>query len=198
MPVKLNGSTSGFVQLAAPAVAGSTSLVLPTDSVQPGMVLVATSSFSAAATVSVDNCFTSTYQRYLLASTHLGSAAAVINLRMRSGGSDNTAASYAWQQFNDDNATTSGSRATAQTAFAINTLSTGSRDSFEFWITSPFESVNTLGVGLINAAENTVRLWRFGLRHVSTTSFDGFTLYPASGTITGELRVYGLRNSITT
>lgn len=32
MPVRINGSTSGYVELAAPAVAGSTSLTLPATS----------------------------------------------------------------------------------------------------------------------------------------------------------------------
>ena len=29
---------------------------------------------------------------------------------------------------------------------------------------------------------------------VNTNSFDGFTVYPDSGTLTGTIRIYGIRN----
>ena len=200
MPLRLNGATSGAVTVSAPAVAGSASLILPTDSVQPGMVLVATSSFTTAATVSVDNCFTSTYTNYLIVLRHVGSGANVsLAMRLRVGGADASGANYTIQNIDGNHTTVSGYRNSSVTAFTELFLADSTQiDTAEVLVSGPALAEKT-AVFTSGVTGNTGAFVRLsGGTHSLATAYDGFTIYPASGTITGSLRVYGLRNSITT
>lgn len=207
MPLRLNGATSGYVQLAAPNAAGSTSLVLPTDSVQPGMVLVATSSFTTASTVSVDGCFTSTYDNYRILLRYASSNAtqSALYIRLRGAGSDNSAASYNSQELLAYSTTVNGNAYNAATAWTGGmpvSNSTSLADTLAMDIYGPalaeYTNMHTHNYGY----QSNVSQWVIrtsGHQHQVATAFDGFSFYlAASYNITGTVRVYGYRNSITT
>lgn len=195
MGVRLNGATSGFVELNAPAVAGTTTLELPTDTLKSGLVLIATQSFTAASTVSVDNCFTSTYENYLVAVNASGSSDQLTYMRLRASGSDNTAASYNTQSLSANVSTVSTSRVSSGTTWCVGALSTN-QNALSVNLYLPAVAVTTVFRALNSYASSGAYIFDQSGSHSVASSFDGFTVYPASGTITGSLQVYGYRKAL--
>ena len=122
-----------------------------------------------------------------------------MTMRMRVGGADHTSASYVWDQgLATGNvqiaAETTGS--SPQTSWAF--FGSGGIPSAHSWeLYRPFETNNTGFTGLsyyIDSATGTntnhIAFFRAGATTV-TTSFDGFTFFVASGTMTGKVSVYG-------
>ena len=188
MPLKLNGSTSGYVEVAAPAVAGTTSLELPTDSIKPGLVLVAAQSFSAVSSVSVNNCFTTTYDNYVITASWIGSTVTTLSLRVRVSGTDLSSTTYYWTR-------TSGAGTNATSAQVAAAHGTSDYSSTTVTMFGPALARQT---GMTMVTDQTAGYDSYfgsgGVRN--TTAYDGFSLIPGSGTITGSLRVYGYRNSL--
>ena len=200
MTLRLNGSTSGSVSLDAPATGSNVSLELPTDSIKPGLVLVAAQSFSAASTVSVNNCFSATYDNYRILWTGTNAGFANMNLRWRVSGADSSAANYSYTTGYVSGSGTFGNSAanTAGTSLIFaglgnNTGSTATLDVFD-----PFKVSGTYAIydGQYRQPDP-LQVRIFGSHFfTSAVSFDGFSIYPASGTITGSIRIYGYRNSL--
>lgn len=192
MPVRLNGSTSGYVELAAPAIAGATSLELPTDSIKPGLVLVAAQSFSAVSSVSVNNCFTATYDNYRIVANLTASTSASITTRLRLSGTDASGSNYAYRQvyWAGSVAVYSGT----STAWGL-TASPATGIDIGFDLYGPAKSTPTrsvisgamvgVGGGDVNATE-----------HNLSTAYDGITVLTSTGTMTGSLQVFGYRKTV--
>lgn len=160
-----------------------------------GLTLITTSTFSASAAVNVNNCFSSTYENYRIVVAPLVSSAAGpwLQMRLRASAADNTTSNYSYQSITASSTTVTASRATAQTLWQIGTVSSANT-IVGVELSSPFSANLTLGTNL--QAESSTVAWRSnGFHFNATTSFDGFTLYPDTGTITGTLRVYGYANS---
>lgn len=189
MTLRLNGSTSGYIEIDAPAVAGTRTLVLPTDSIQPGLVLLNTTTFSASSSVSVNNCFTSAYDNYLIVASISGSSDSTI--RLRAAGSDATSSLYGWSvvsgnQTGTVNGTGASLATSAQYAYVagvtssvITNINSPALSAFTTWSTSNVQP--TTAIKLLAG------------HYGATTSFDGFTVLGTSQT--GTIRVYGYRNS---
>lgn len=159
----------------------------------PGMQLVTAQSFTAVSSVSVNNCFTSTYENYRVVMTATATSGGGINMRMRAGGTDNSSAtSYPYQViFAVGTSVSAGSG--NSTLFEIGQIRTN-LGSFVFEVSGPNLPNRTLvtqtgsdGAGQIS--------WYSGV-HTVASAFDGFTLSVPSGNMTGSLRVYGYRNSL--
>lgn len=189
MPVRLNGATSGYVQLSAPAVAGSTSLELPTDSIKPGLVLIATSDFSAASTVIVNNCFTSTYANYRIAMNASFSTDANPYIQFRASGT-NTATNYVSRRA-DLNATYSS--VTLTTGIYIGVGRT-SKALFVMDVGGPNVAAASSCLGMSEDGGSGVEI--FTGKQTDSTQFDGFTITGNSATMTGSIFIYGYRNSL--
>lgn len=223
MPVKINGSSSGSVTLAAPASGSDVTLTLPgsTGTVPllagsntwtgtqsfagatltgAGLDLITTQSFSAASSVSVNGCFTATYENYLLAAWYTTSGGVDVRLRMRSSSTDNSTSNYFFAGTRTTTAASvSGFGGASATYFQV-CSATGSSPiatSFAIHLMSPQAANRTqysgTGAGYAGGT-STYTAETMGGQFVDTTAFDGLTLYPSSGTITGTIRVYGYRN----
>lgn len=162
----------------------------------PGMTCVATASPSAIATVNIDNCFTSTYQNYIIAANLVSGSLLQVSFRMRASGADDTSSNYSYQQLIADSTTLSLSRTTAQNnGFFMTTDTTGTYGIIEVF--RPAEAVATrIKSHYCDQGVNVRNLW-FHNYHNVATAYDGITLYVASSNLTGTIRVYGLRNSTT-
>ena len=185
MAVVINGSgpVTGVTTLASPTSING--LTLPTDSLQPGLVLLNKTDFSGAATVSVNNCFTSTYENYMIVWKGTPSASLVgLFIRLRSAGADitNSVYSYTSARLYVDNAIDPYS-------FGASTVRIGN-GGIASWPT--FHQVNVYSPNIAaptgftadganrESANAAVRWWAAGF-HDSSTAYDGFTMYPASG-----------------
>jgi hypothetical protein len=166
------------------------------SSAAPGMDFVSSTSFSAVSSVSVNGCFTAAYDNYIVQCVALSSGSGTdLRVRLRSAGTDNTAANYDLQYGDVSSTTANGGRSTAQTGWvtagALDTTYGLSTMTFG----QPFLAASTVMTLFGGAPISSAYLRSSFNRHTASTSFDGFTMYVASGTTTGTLRVYGLRNS---
>lgn len=192
--IRLYGTT-GYVELAAPATGSNTTLTLPTDSIQPGMVLVANQSFTASSSVSINNCFTSTYKNYRLLFSGNGSASSSLSWRLRSSGSDIVGNFYYWQRFYIENTTSAGTYQGPYTADISNWGIDTGVTSVAADIFNPYVVERTHYTSL-NHYNGAVSGARFGGGvYYATTQADGITLYPSTGTFSGNIMIYGYRNS---
>lgn len=205
MGLRLNGSTSGYVELNAPATAGTTTLELPTDSIKPGMVLVAAQSFSAVSSVSVNNCFSATYENYRVL-VHMtqggGSQDQSAYLKLRASGTDSSASYWvANGTGHTDNSLTLVNAATnVTTGFLVgrlaNTVDNQTFAALDF--NRPYLAARTvlagMGMWTLGGSGITAAAIPISGLHGVATAYDGFTISCAAA-ITGSLRVYGYRNS---
>ena len=176
--------------------AGSPAIVLDADGnatvAGMGLVHINTTAFSAVSSVSVNDCFTSTFDVYLIVVTGISSpAATAANIRMRVGGSDATGASYSRERLLGSGATASSSTDASATSLTAGVIFDTLSGINQIQISNPAITTNTsflITGGRTGSASIT------GGVHALATAYDGFSLIPASGTITGSVRVYGYNN----
>lgn len=147
-----------------------------------------TVTFSGASSVSLNSCFSSTYDNYRILINVTGSADDNTNFRLRVGGVDNsTASSYTRQFLRADSTTVSGGVLAQSFGFLGDTFTTGG--TFAIDIFSPFLTTRTKLLSHNFRAAGAILF--IGVDHNQTVSYDGFTIIANSGTITGTARVYG-------
>jgi hypothetical protein len=159
-----------------------------------GMVLLNTTSFSAVASQSVNSVFTSTYDNYKIVcyiSNFTGSDTD-LRFRLRASGTDYTTGNHYIGNINGSfPSSISFSSTTSDTSGYIGRGGTSTNNTFFADLSSPQLAVNK---------QMTVTSFRqfsaFGLNVTSSTfptssSYDGFSLIPVSGNISGIVSVYG-------
>lgn len=182
------------------AVAGAgMDLITPTSVAGSGVTVSGGAvSFSGSTTVSVNGCFTSTYENYLLLMQNVASASSVLRVRLRDAGGDLTGGNYSYGSGGfDSGGGTQNFGAGSQTSFVLGYSST-LRTSCALTIIGPNLSQNTQITGtaeVINSLDTVYVGGVFGAVHFAGTVCTGISIYPTSGTFTGSLRVYGYRNS---
>lgn len=189
--VRLYGATSGYLELQAPDVSPDSTLVLPSDSLQPGLVHIHTESFSAKSSVSVDDVFSAEYENYRILVVGVGSTSQGINLRMRVSGSDASGSDYSYQGLSANNATVGAgsSTGTSWSGFVVFTTANMVADLLIF---RPNLASNSQ---ILSQTARQDYLQIAGGYHNQATAYDGFSLIAASGTISGSIRIYGYRNN---
>ena len=164
-----------------------------------GLNLIATSSFSAVSSVSINNCFSATYDNYFISvGCSAFSASTDVLMRLRVGGTDATGASDYTRQVLVSYSSTVAAATAASSSWQIgSTYSTTPIFSHKMWMDSPFLAAKTNATHqtLYTTGSPTWQIVHDGLSHNQTTSYDGITIYPASGTFTGIARIYGYKNS---
>ena len=206
MAVTISGSgpITGLTTIASPTTING--LTLPSDSLQPAMVLITPTSvagtgvtlsggqvsIAAATTASINGCFTATYDNYVIFLSATLSAEAALNFRLRVAGVDSSAAIYSRNYFLARAVVTGGATANA-TAQTLNLGESTALQVFKLEVFGPAIAAYTHTFTQNKNSYTELNIQ--GMSHAAATAYDGFTLFPASGTFTGTLRVYGLRNS---
>jgi len=191
--------TASDVWLFVPTASSSgVDLITPTSVAGAGVTLTGGEvAFTTAGTVSVNGCFTGAYDNYMIEFNESARSGSISTfMRMRVGGSDSSAANYAFKNLAigaSSNTVTWSAQANGLTATSFQ-LSNGdsSLNSYLMNVSSPFLAAITK-IGFV--VGNTAALQVISAAFTAATSFDGLTIYTGSGTITGTLRIYGLRNS---
>ena len=174
--------------------ASNTWTFTPTGGDTPGLTLIATQSPSAQSSVIFNNCFSATYDNYMLISNCLSSASGInFKLRWRVGGTDATGNDYVRQSIQGSGTSIVGNRQTS-TATAIGSFGS-TRTLTHVDIGNPFLATNTVYMQNESASIGGANIQMHSGTHGLSVSYDGLTVYPASGTITGTIRVYGYKNS---
>jgi hypothetical protein len=154
---------------------------------------------SAVSTVSVNNCFSTTYKNYrVMVDIDAYSGVTELNLRLRVSGADNSSSNYMYAAYEGTTSSpfTDALTSTGNTFIVAHryTRANGSEHSIEFF--RPFATAYTSvrGLGVTNN-EGYARPTNFGGSMTVTTSYTGFTLFPTSGTMTGgTIKVYGYKD----
>ena len=157
-----------------------------------------TVSFSGVSSVSLNGVFTGDYDNYrLVISAETSASATSLLFRFRVSGSDNSSAFY--QQMTDGIQTDAGSAnitGTGGTAANLGFLWNQRRFPVSLDVVNPNKAEASSAVGQsigVNAADTLFASWNIHFFHNTDTVFDGFTLYPSTGTATGTVSVYGYR-----
>ena len=162
--------------------------------VTPGLTLITTGTAAAAASVTVNTCFTSTYDEYLLVMDMQGSTSANINLQMRNAGSTITAANYQWFRTGQNNGGfTETTNSNGQTAWLVCYAgSITSNASINLYDPLNSRACNHTAFAVSSNFNDTAcGVFSTGFRYSSAQAFDSFVLSVSSGTMTGTIRVYG-------
>jgi hypothetical protein len=192
-PARLAVGTNGQVLTADSAEATGLKWATPATATS-GLTLITTSSPSAASTVSINSCFSSTYQSYQIHYNLSSTAVSSLNIRLRASGTDATT-NYIVQTFTVRGGTTAPSRDATGGKFIVGAVRTSGRSYGICNISNPFEAAETSTVSQAQDPETSAALDFRACAHTTATSYDGFTFYTDSGTFTGSIRVYGVQNS---
>ena len=190
---RLGIGTTGQVLTVAAGVPSWATPAAPAS----GLNYVGGSSFTAATSVSINNCFSATYEHYMVMYYNSGTANTGMRMRLRASGSDNTTSNY-----NDTRVAGS---------WAPNLLSSqntwrfpeqagvaGIDDAVIVYIWAPFAAKKTAArLSSVYSGAGAASYQEQWLQFNATTSFDGFTIEQTSGSLAmnGNVRVYGLANS---
>jgi hypothetical protein len=166
---------------------------------QGGLVLLNSTTFSGVTTLSIDNVFSATYTNYRLVfqGTH-SSTGTSLRLRLRVGGADNTSSNYVFGNGASNSAASFANinSSTGTTSFYVGELNSVIQSGtceifnpFAAFRTAYFE--NFVGINSVDAAAATMG----GGCMTVATSYTGFTLFPAANNMTGNVQVYGYKNS---
>lgn len=171
---------------------GGLSAITPTSIANSGGTATLTDrtvTFTSVNSVSLNGVFSATYRSYVVYVQYTGTNGTTFFYRWRVGGTDNSAANYSYVTY----------RATG-TSMQVSTVTGDTKNNLGYngavnqaliiQMFDPFTASGTIYFSH-NLADSTLMDGRSG-RHTTSTSFDGFTLLPDSGTISGTVTVYGL------
>jgi hypothetical protein len=152
--------------------------------------------FTGVSSVSLNGVFSATYQNYKIVFDSVGSGAAQnLQFRMRSGGADDTSANYVYQLLEGSAGVVTSFRVPSAATFFVTAVSVNTTSYGEINLFNPFNATPTQLTSLNGYAITTPAISVWGGGHNVSTSFDGFTVFPASGTFSGTIRCYGYQNS---
>jgi hypothetical protein len=162
-----------------------------------GSVFISEASFSSVSSVSVDSVFSSSYINYrVLLSFDASANDFSLGMRLRASGSDNSTNSYS-AQFSTASTTSVTANASDTTifenVFVADDFRTGANAiGIDFF--SPYTTARE--TSFFGMSYSSVRIFRVSAGNFSaTTSFDGFSIIPNTGTVTGRYWVYGLKGT---
>ncbi len=166
-----------------------------------GLTLINSTTFSGATSVAIDSVFTSTYSNYFIQTnfTSVGSTNQTLGLRLRAGGTDYSGGDYINQ----------GMRAYPSavvytggvlTAFDLHTLSSANPayGHHSVQLLAPnianFTKINSMANGYTASPSFTYDTLHMSGLLATSTQYDGFKLFVASGNIAGTVKIYGYQN----
>ena len=156
-----------------------------------GLTLISTTTFSAVASQSINDVFSATYENYFLLTRITDmSVGDNVRIRMRVSGSDDSTSNYSRLGLR---ITTTVDRTAqyATTSYPVGETGT-KKGAFQTIIYGPFLAALTQFNGLITNGFQSPMENGFNMgAHNVATSYTGFTLLAESGTMTGNVSVYG-------
>jgi len=162
------------------------------------LVKINTYTFSGSSGQSMNDIFSATYRNYLILATFDSTSAQTgIRARLRVSGSDNTSNNYRsmglGMNSNMSTTTITGDGSGTISYWDFNYLENTSFDATQhFQLFNPYATAYTTYTNGLTRyrGSDTASAFQGGSSTV-TTSYTGLTVYPATGTMTGKIEVYG-------
>lgn len=151
--------------------------------------------FTSVTTLSLNGVFTSSYDNYMVTMRFTNTAFDYIQYRLRLSGTDNsTASSYVYQSLNASGlGTPSGSRSTNnQGRLAVGNST--QREGLTLFMFGPSMAQPTAARTITVDDRSSAGIWDHASTHNQSTAYDGLTIFPASGNMSGLLTVFGFNN----
>lgn len=149
--------------------------------------------FTSVTSLSLNNVFTSSYKKYLILYEFTCSTTITFTMRMRANGSDNTATQYGVGRFYRIN-TTTGAQNLLESSLTA-TPDVYGKYQGSLTLMNPATAVQTHGFGNTTGStsvsantNNAQQIYQFA--HLVATAYDGFSILPSSGNITGTVQVF--------
>ena len=161
------------------------------------LVFIDSDTFSGASSVSFNSVFTSTYRNYLVHINVERSASAELRFRFRAASTDDSNNTYRWVRPGWATGGASGVINGNPETSALLTDNAAVATTVTMTVMNPAETVRTsyAGHAMRMPASATWDMEMPGGGFDNTTAFDGITIFPDSGTITGEIFIYGYKES---
>lgn len=155
--------------------------------------------FTGASSISLNGVFSSLYDDYLIKVKMTSHVSTVdTDMRLRALGTDSTATNYSQQRLTGTASTAASNNLSTQGLWTIDAAGIGATvyDSSDIDLEGPFLTAQTVAKTRFSAVVSTTSLVTGSgtMWNSATTSYDGFTLFVASGTMTGTIRVFGINN----
>jgi hypothetical protein len=161
-----------------------------------GLVYI-TSSAITGSSVSINSCFTSTYDNYkIFFQIATSSGDPEIRLTLRLAGTDSVVnyQTGAWLADSAGTLNYSASGAYSRIGIAYNAAQNTCSGSLDIF--SPALATNTSWVGnTTNSTGSAARTISIGACHLTATAYDGLTITAGTGTFTGRLTIMGYRKA---
>ena len=182
----------GASAIRALGTAIDTSMNTALGTKKSGLVLLNTTSFSAVASQSINDVFSSTYDNYKIVLTTVNSTSPELFFRYRVSGADDSTTNYVWQHFFSASTTNTGARTTGTTSFKIG-YAGANLSAYEITLYNPFASAKKSGfaAGTYSSTSTTIEMHNTSWIFNTTTSFTGFTIF-STNTNTGTVSTYGI------
>jgi hypothetical protein len=158
-----------------------------------GLTLITAEPFGAVSDVSINGCFTSAYQNYSVFWDLTNSNSVEVLLRLRASGADATGSNYKMQHVRAVGTTANNNSET----ISYVPIGFGNEAVRRFGEIKFYNPVAAAATGLLASHYSDLATPTAGITgvfHSLTNTYDGFTVYPVSGTITGTIFVYGYKD----
>jgi hypothetical protein len=193
-PARLAVGTNGQVLTANSSAATGLAWATAASS---GMSLITTQTLSGVTSQSVNSCFSSTYQNYIIVlNAYCATGAALPSLKLRVSGTDATSSyysSFTARSWTDTLQSAASGNAGSWDTRPFGEMQASSTNPGGTYLTlfNPFAASNTSFLSTYLNQSTTGAAGTSGGVHNSATSYDGFTITNAYA-MTGTIRVYGL------
>jgi hypothetical protein len=164
-----------------------------------GLVHINTTTMSGISSQSINNVFSSTYDNYRLVFSNLTGSGASTNIyfRLRKSGSDNSSSIYYIQYLSVNSTTVSGARVSTAQQWVIGDVRDQGPMALVCDIFNPNNAsikTNIISFDMQNSTSQPILYFAVQTHDLaSSADFDGFSLIPASGTMSGTVSVYGYK-----
>jgi hypothetical protein len=186
------------------AAAAGLRMVVPTSvTVGSGSGSVDTNgavTFSGASSVSLNGCFTSTYDNYKIVINAYNSTRQGCYFRFRNNGTDDSSSNYynaSYYIYMGTSPASSGTvKGSGASAIDLRVLPTTDGSHIVFDVANPMRSVKKSGFFSNSFMESTSDSYYENGGNIfnSTSTFNSFTIYPGANNMTGTVRVYGYKD----
>jgi hypothetical protein len=170
-------------------------LIVPSSVAGSGVSVSASGkvTFTAATSVSVNGCFTSTYDNYLIVCRgSITTSGQGIYFRYRLSGTDASGANYTQQYLEAESTSVTSSRSSSQTAGRATGWNNASQQGFHWYMYGPALAQPSAWRSVSINSYLSATIADYAGTHSLSTAYDGFTMYPTGNNITGALCIYGL------